>query len=167
MLNMITTWGSCSQSLCVCRWPNLYTTLSTQSLFFCTSQQFFQQKALCAQIQQPYSTTLLPLIQAHVYDLFVKGTLQPIRCSLNTHWHYFIWVKIPCLKGIHFKEFFCSQLTIDNDNLLNLQFSLHFLGQTKEHRLQFNMKVPSQIFSHVDKSVMNISYKHYRHKWNA
>jgi len=57
-------------------------------------------------------------------------------------------VKIPCFKEIHFKAFFCSQLTTDNDNLLYLQFSLLFLGQTKEHNLQFNMKVLSQIFSH-------------------
>jgi len=78
MLNMITTWGSCSQRLCVCTWPNLYTTVSTQPPFFCTSQQIFQQKTLCAHIQQPYSPTLLPLIQAHVYDLFVKR-----NCTTN------------------------------------------------------------------------------------
>lgn len=148
MLNMITTWGSCSQSLRVCTWPKMYTTVGTQPSFFCTSQQIFQQKTLCAHIQQPCSPTLLPLTKAHVYDLFVKRTAQPIRCSLNTHWHYFKWVKIPCLKEIHFKAFFCSQRTTDNDKPLSLEFSLHFLGQTKEHGLQFNMEVLSQIFSH-------------------
>ena len=146
MFNMITAWGSCCQSLCACTRPNYYTIVSTKPPFFWISQQIFQQKTLCAHTQQPFSPTLLHLIQAHVYNLPVKGTVQPTWCSLYTHWRYFIRMKIPSLKEIHFKEFYCSQLTRDNENLLYLSYT-KLAWPNKGAQATINMKVLSQIFT--------------------
>lgn len=137
MLNMFITCDTSSQSLPTYTHHQTVKELSVWNTHFCVSHPWTisSRKLFHSHIQQPFSPTLLLLIQAHVHDLFATGTVHTNMVPINTQWHYFLKAEIPCLKEIHCKAFFYSILPTDNEDLLYLQFSLCLLGQTEQHGL--------------------------------